>query len=134
MTTVRPVLAKGQTMDALLTLIPTRGTTRVLLTRGKDVLLRGKLPPLKEVFHTRAVVTLLEALALWTDARLCVALYADDEGDYFRLNLTDELGVGARGVFYAVEVLARSPRRRRRVVTDVGIEQLALVARPGGER
>lgn len=121
-------------MDALLTLTPSRGTTRVLLTRGKDVLLRGKLPALKEVFHERAVVTLLEALALWTDARLCVALYADDEGDCFRLNLTDELGVGARGVFYAVEVLARSRRRRRRVVADVGVEQLALVARPGGAR
>ena len=133
MTTVHRVLAKGQTMDALLTLTPTRGTTRVLLTRGKDVLLRGTLPPLKEVFHTRAVVTFLEALALWTDARLCVALYADNEEDCFRLNLTDELGVGARGVFWAVEVLGRRPRRRRRVAADV-VEQLPLAAAPGGAR
>lgn len=133
MTTARRVLAKGQTMDALLTLTPSRAKTRVLLTRGKDVLLRGTLPPLKEVFHARAVVTLFEALALWTDARLCVALYADDAGDCFRLNLTDELGVGARGVFYAVEVLARSPRRWRRVAADV-VEQLPLAAAPGGAR
>lgn len=133
MTTARRVLAKGQTMDALLTLTPSRAKTRVLLTRGKDVLLRGTLPPLREVFHTRAVVTLLEALALWTDARLCVALYAGDEEDCFRLNLTDELGVGARGVFYAVEVLARSPRRRRHAAAD-GVEQLPLAAAPGGAR
>ena len=121
-------------MEALLTLIPSRGKTRLLLTSGKDVLLRGKLPPLNKVVHTRAVVTLLEALALWTDARLCVALYADELGDSFRLDLTDELGVGARGVYYAVEVLARSPRRRRRAVAEGGTEQLRLVAEPGGAR
>lgn len=121
-------------MEALLTLIPSRGETRLLLTSGKDVLLRGKLPPLKEVFHARAVVTLLEALALWTDARLSVALYAENLGDCFRLDLTDELGVGARGVFYAVEVLARRPRGRRRTFAERGVEQLPLVAWPGGAR
>lgn len=120
-------------MEALLTLVPSRGKTRLLLTSGKDVLLRGNLPPLNKVVHTRAAVTLLEALALWTDARLCVALYADDEGDCFRLDLTDELGVGARGLYYAVEVLARSPRRRRAVAED-GVEQPRLVVDPGGAR
>jgi hypothetical protein len=134
MTTARRLPAKGKTMDALLTLRPSRGKTSLLLTSGKDVLLRGKLPPLKEIFHARAVVTLLEALALWTDARLCVALYADDLGDCFRLDLTDELGVGARGVYYAVEVRARHPRGHRRTVAEGAVKQLPLVAGPGGAR
>jgi hypothetical protein len=134
MTTVRRLPAKGKTMEALLTLIPSRGKTRLLLTSGKDVLLEGKLPPLNKVLHARAVVTLFEALALWMDTRLCVALYADDEGDFFRLNLTDEFGVGARGVFHAVKVLARSPRRWRRAVAERGTEQLPLAAAPGGAR
>jgi hypothetical protein len=134
MTTARQPPAKGKTMEALLTLVPSPRKTRVLLTSGKDVLLRGKLPPLNKLFHERAVVTLLEALSLWVDGRLCVALYADERVDCFRLGLTDELGVGARSVFYAVEVLARSHRGRREggddaVVTEM---QLPLIAKPGG--
>jgi len=51
-----------------------------------------------------------------------------------RLNLTDELGVGARGVFHAVRVLARSARQRRRAVAEGGTEQLPLAAAMGGSR
>src|SRR5438874_7679601 len=105
-------------MEALLTLVPSPRKTRVLLTSGKNVLLRGKLPPLSKLRHERAALTLIEALSLWTDARLCVALYADDWADCFRLGLTDELGVGARSVFYAVEVLARHRHRVRRDGSD----------------
>jgi hypothetical protein len=121
-------------MEALLTLVPSPRKTRVLLTSGKDVLLRGKLPPLNKLFHERAVVTLLEALSLWVDGRLCVALYADERVDCFRLGLTDELGVGARSVFYAVEVLARARRGRRSGGGDATeVEhQLQLLAKPGG--
>ena len=121
-------------MEALLTLVPSPRKTRVLLTSGKDVLLRGKLPPLNKLFHERAVVTLLEALSLWVDGRLCVALYADERVDCFRLGLTDELGVGARSVFYAVEVLARTRRGRRDGSGDAIVAelQLPLIAKPGG--
>jgi hypothetical protein len=122
-------------MEALLTLVPSQRKTRVLLTSGKDVLLRGKLPPLNKLFHERAVVTLLEALSLWVDGRLCVALYADERVDCFRLGLTDELGVGARNVFYAVEVLARNRRGQRGGGGDGAggaDQQLPLLARPGG--
>jgi hypothetical protein len=134
MTTARRLPAKGKTMETLLTLSASRGKTRVLLTSGKDVLLQGSLPPLDRVPHRRAVVTLLEALALWTDARLCVALFVDELEDCFRLALTDELGVGARGVYYAVEVLVPSRRRRRRGAAADDVEQLPLVAAPGGAR
>ena len=121
-------------MEALLTLVPSPRKTRLLLTSGKDVLLRGKLPPLNKLFHERAVVTLLEALSLWVDGRLCVALYADERVDCFRLGLTDELGVGARSVFYAVEVLARTRRGRRDGSGDAIVAelQLPLIAKPGG--
>lgn len=121
-------------MESLLTLISSRRKTRFLLTSGKDVLLRGKLPPLNKVVHTGAVVTLFEALALWTDAHLCVALCADDLGDSFRLDLMDELGVGARGAYYSVEVQPRRPRRRQGVVAEEGTARLRLVAEPGGAR
>lgn len=120
-------------MDALLTLAPTPRGTRLLLTRGKDTLLKGQLPPLGKLLHQRAALALLEALSLWVDARLCVALYVDDPGSCFRCGLTDELGVGARGLFYAVEVLAPRRRRPRRAHDDTGEGyQLRLLAKPDG--
>lgn len=134
MTTARRLPAKGKTMEALLTLVPSRGTTRLLLTRGKDVLLRGRLPPLKKVCHPRAVVTLLEALALWTNSRLCVALYAGDPADSFRLELTDELGLGTRGVYYSVEVEARRPHDRHAVAEGAVGQHRSLMPVPGGAR
>ena len=118
-------------MDALLTLVPTQKETRVLLTRGKDTLLKGRLPPLKAVRHERAATALMEALSLWVDERLCVALYAGELESCFRFGLADELGVGARSVFYAVELVGR--RRRGEPARDE--RQLALVPpREGGAR
>jgi hypothetical protein len=87
--------------------------TRVAVRLGGTVVLRASLPPLSEVRHSRAVTTLLEALSLWMDERLCVALSASSEADCFRFDLADELGVGVRSVYYAVEMVKRAPRRRR---------------------
>jgi hypothetical protein len=119
---------------ALVTLVSSASRTRVLVKVGPDELLRANLPPLSRVRHERAAKVLLEALSLWLDERLCVALSADESADYFRLDLTDELGAGARSVYYAVEVVERRPRRRGSRIRDLGdfreLHQLALLADP----
>jgi hypothetical protein len=100
--------------------------TRLVARLGDTVVLRASLPPLVTVRHSRAVTTLLGALSLWTDGRLCVALSAATLDDCFRFELTDELGVGARSVSYAVEVVKRAPHRRR--ADDAPVHQLQLEA------
>ena len=97
------------------TLVPEEHRTRVLVMRGQDEILRAELPPWTAVVHEDAVKRLLEALSLWLDQRLCVALCADERADSFRFDLVDELGAGARSIHYAVETLPRRglPRPRR---------------------
>ena len=87
--------------------------TRLVVTAGEKVVLRANLPPLTQVVHERAAKVLLEALSLWLDETLCVALCADDEVDGFRFDLTDELGVGAHGVYYAIDTVAGGRHARR---------------------
>lgn len=103
--------------------------TRLVVTVGEKVLLRANLPPLTKVAHERAAKVLLEGLSLWLDEKLCVALCADDEVNCFRFDLADELGVGAHGVYYAIEVVARAPGRAR-TGHETGAGQLALVPAP----
>ncbi len=79
--------------------------TRVRVMVGMEEVLRAELSPLSAVRHEQAVTRLLEALSLWLDGRVCVALSADDGESCFRLGLTDELGVGARSIYYAVEAV-----------------------------
>jgi hypothetical protein len=111
-------------METLVELNSTSKRARVVVRLGDTVMLRATLPPLSAVRHARAVTTLLEALSLWTDGRLCVALSAGSLDDCFRFELADELGVGARSVYYAVEVVKRAPRRRR--TPDAPAQQLRL--------
>jgi hypothetical protein len=82
------------------------------LTQGPDELLRAVLPPPSQVRHERAATTLIEGLSMWLDTSLQVALCAGAEEASFCLGLTDEMGLGARRVFYSVEVVA--PQRPRR--------------------
>jgi hypothetical protein len=108
--------------------------TRVVVTMGEAVVMRARLPPLVAVRNQRAVTTLLEALSLWMDERLCVALHADDADGCSRFDLTDEIGLGARSVYYAVELVRLEPHRRTRSPEAGRAEQLALVVQAGGRR
>jgi hypothetical protein len=109
--------------------------TRVVATVGDVVALRANLPPLSTLRNARAVTTLLEGLSLWADDRLCVALCAENPESCFRFDLVDEMGLGARSVYYAVELVKREPRRQRRRAAEAGeVEQLPLVALQGGAR
>ena len=121
-------------MKTWVLLSSTSQRTRVVVTSGESVVLRATLPPLAAVRNRRAVKTLLEALSLWTDERLCVALRADDADGCSHFDLTDEMGLGARSVYYAVEVVKREPRQRTRSREVGRAEQLALVATSRGAR
>ena len=122
-------------MNSWVALNATSKRTRVVMTMGEAVVLRANLPPLSAVRNARAVTMLLEALALWADERLCVALHAGDEENCFRCDLTDEMGLGARSVYFAVELVKHEPRRRGRRSADAGRpRQLALVTSVDGAR
>ena len=120
--------------EALVTLDSAGAVTRLLVTVGEEEVLRARLPRLDGVRNERAVKAFLEGLSLWLDQRLCVALSADELADYWRLELTDELGIGARSVYYAVEVVERRRRYRGARIRGLGdfreVHQLALLARP----
>lgn len=116
-------------------LSPSARWTRVLVRQGPDELLRAILPAPSRVRHERAVMTFLEGLSLWLDATLPVVLSVDARQASFCLGLTDELGLGARSVYYRVEVSERGRRQRRgtriRGVGDFGdLRQLRLVPDP----
>ena len=121
-------------MKTWVALNSTSKRTRVVVTLGGAVVLRANLPPLAAARHTRAVTTLLEALSLWMDERLCVALSAERQDDCFRFELADEMGVGARSVYYAVEMVKHEHRRRSRPGDAGKPRQLALVAPLDGAR
>ena len=75
----------------------------------------------------------MESLSLWLDSALPVALCVDDREAGFCLGLTDEMGIGARSLYYRVEVVEPGGHRRRRGtrirgVGDFGdLRQLRLV-------
>ena len=121
-------------MDCYVRVTPSARRTRVeLRTAEGKALLRASLPPLTQVRHRRAVTVLLEALSLWLDTRLSVALCAGEPASCFEFELTDEMGVGARSVFYAVEVVGKE-RRRRSSQRSTEAKQLSLMATVLGGR
>jgi hypothetical protein len=117
-------------------IVASREKTRVVMTLGMGEVLKANLPPLWQIKHQRAATTLLEALSLWSDGRVCVALSADDSESCFRLGLIDALGEGTRTVFHELEVVPLRPRRHRRhaAAEPSPGNQLRLVTEPGGQR
>lgn len=101
---------------------PTATITRLLLTEGDDEFLRAALPTPSQ--RPRAAPTLCEALALWLDRPLCVALHVDDQGSSYDLGLCDDLGLGRKTVHYDVELAF--PRQRRGMGSFRDLRQLGL--------
>src|SRR5678815_6018827 len=96
-----PWLPPGQTaMDYTVAMMPSATRTRVLVSQGPDELLRAVLPPPSSVHHEQAAIRLLEGLALWLSAKLHVVLCVDDKDAAFCLGLTDEVGIGARSIYF----------------------------------
>lgn len=106
--------------------------TRLLLLDGQDELLRAALPAGRLLRQRRAASALIEGLSLWLDAHLSVVLSADEEEASYFLNLVDELGQPARGVYFDVKLLERRGRRRARRLGGVSdftdLRQLSLLA------
>ena len=86
---------------------------RVVVSMGERVVMRATLPPMEPMLHPRAVTMLLEALSLWVDERLCVALSAEDPGSWFHCGLIDEMDSSVPTVAYEIELVKRQPRRAR---------------------
>ena len=94
-------------------MVSTESATSVLVSDARgDEILKARLPPAGQA-HRLATRTLLEAIALYCNARLRVVLSADCEAISFAQGLCDGLGLGIDTVYYEVEILAPRPRRRR---------------------
>jgi hypothetical protein len=103
------------------TLVPTETSTRALVMLGQDEILRAILPPFSEVKNEDAVRRFLDALSLWLDGRVCVALcVAESETHSFRLGLVDELHQGMSSIFFSVLPLPPEARRRGRRLRALG--------------
>jgi hypothetical protein len=101
--------------------MPSTTRTRVLVTHGPDELLRAIVPPPSRIRHERSLPRFLEGLSLLLDSSLRVVLCVDALEAGFCLGLTDEMGLGERSIYYTVEVVSRSARRRRgRRIRGVG--------------
>jgi hypothetical protein len=115
---------------------PSARETRLLVQCETDDLLRARLPPPSWVRHERAAATFLEGVALWLDRSLPVVLSVADEESTSCLGLTDELGTGARSLFFRTTVVSPGPHRRRARLGGVAdfrdLRHLAFVA-DGGE-
>jgi hypothetical protein len=109
-----------------------RDRVRLVLIQGDQELLRASLPPPARFWSSKPAKALLESLAMWLDTSLRVVLSAADPADGWSLELTDELGIGCRTVFYEVFPVEpkRGRRRRLRGVDDFhDVHQLCLLDR-----
>lgn len=106
--------------------------TRLRLRVEGETLLRASLPPPSmHPRQLRAAPALCEALAIWLEQPLCVALDAGEPDGLSGLGLCDDFGFGARTLYYEVEVVAphrrrASARARRAIEADGDDRQLEL--------
>jgi hypothetical protein len=84
--------------DLLVTIVPTRSETRILVTVGRDEVMKARLTP-PSVTFPNAAPRLLEAIALWYQSRVHAVVSADGDVGW-DLGLLD--GV-RRGAPYSVE-------------------------------
>ena len=100
----RPMLS-----DLLVTIVPTRHETRILVTVGRDEVMKARLAPPSAILPG-AAPRLLEAMALWYRSRVHVVVSADADVASPDLGLLDGLGCGAP---YDVEWVDLSARQGR---------------------
>jgi hypothetical protein len=96
----------------MVTMVPTRSETRLLVTVGRDEAMKARLGPAEQT-HPRAAPMLLEALALWYQQRVHAVISVGADAARSDLGLADGLGYGAETVHYDVAwVDPRAPRVR----------------------
>jgi hypothetical protein len=101
------------------TMIPTRSETKILVTVGRDEVLKARLSPASQI-HRSAAPMMMEALALWYDQRVYVVISAGDDAISSDLGLSEGLGYGAQTLHYEVEWVDPRARRRGRRVRGLG--------------
>jgi hypothetical protein len=99
--------------EVVVTMVPTRSETRLLVTVGRDEVLKARLGP-PEQMHRRAAPMLLEAIALWYQQRVHAVISVGADAASSDLGLADGLGYGTDTVHYEIAwVDPRAPRGRR---------------------
>jgi hypothetical protein len=99
--------------EVVVTMVPKRSETRLLVTVGRDEVLRARLGPAEQM-HRRAAPMLLEAIALWYQQRVHAVISVGADAASSDLGLADGLGYGTDTVHYEVAwVDPRAPRGRR---------------------
>jgi hypothetical protein len=98
------------------TMVPTRIETKLLVTVGRDEVLKARLGPATKI-HRSAAPMLMEAIALWYEQQVHVVISAGSDAISGDLGLSDGFGYGAQTLHYEVEwVDPRDLRRGRRVL------------------
>jgi hypothetical protein len=87
--------------EVMVTMVPTRSETRLLVTVGRDEVMKARLGPAEQT-HPRAAPMLLEALALWYQKRVHAVISVGADAARSDLGLADGLGYGAETVHYDV--------------------------------
>jgi hypothetical protein len=112
--------------------MPAAGTTRVLVMDGPNTLLKARLPA--DPGNPRALGTLCEAMALWCERRVHVALGAGHPDAFCATTQWLETfdAVSGENLLYEVDWVRtlRRPRERRERIEGMGdfrdVRQLAL--------
>src|SRR5947207_13933451 len=100
--------------DVVVTMVPTRSETQLLVTVGRDEVMKARLGPAMQI-HRLAAPMLLEAIALWYQRRVYAVISADADAISSDLGLSDGLGYGVETVHYEVEWIDPRAHRGRRV-------------------
>ena len=108
-------------------MVLTSSASRVLVTDryGRDML-NAQLPPASQA-HRLATRTLLEALALFCDARLRVVLSAESEDLSCAQGLSDGFGFGIDTLHYEVDIAPTRGERRRGVGSFRDVRRLRVM-------
>jgi len=108
----------------------TRTATMLLVRQGDDEMMIARLGP-PAWAHRHALFRILEALALWFQARLRVVLCAASEEIASSTGLVDGLGLGVSTLQFEVVRQEGARRRGRRLRSVRGVSALRRDARRG---
>ena len=112
------------------TIRATRTATLLLVRQDDNEMMIARLGP-PTWAHRQALLTMLEGLALWFQARLHVALFAASEEVASSTGLVDGLGLGASTLHFDVVRPDEARRRGRRLRGIRGMAALRRDARRG---
>jgi hypothetical protein len=107
-------------MQMTATVRTTLDETRILVSDETGDRLLARLPA-SHASHRWALRGLLESLALWSERRLRVVLYADDSCDWQRLGLADAFEFATDAMHLDIEIVPHEARvNRAKHLTGLG--------------